>query len=199
MFGLLELVWDDLIDYHASNPHIVVLAKHPIQLQFIERRSKPSICYEHHVRTKSRCHLSVIDIDDAAHAAVSSTLGNHHITRVTHMLKRSLNVSNLLLVGNLAIDELLRIPPRDDDGGHVFVIQMIKLEVLSHQYNILVDACGLARRGPDLDVLLSNRFDKSDTFEAFFQPRHDGERRAGLADVLLGGSDEDGTLISSVG
>jgi len=41
--------------------------------------------------------------------------------------------------------------------------------------------------------------DVLDTFEALFQPRHDGERRAGLADVLLGGSDEDGTLISSVG
>jgi len=64
---------------------------------------------------------------------------------------------------------------------------MIKLEVLSYQHNIFVDAYGLTRSGPDLQVLLTDRLDEADLVEPLGEARHERKGRRGLPNMLLGG------------
>jgi len=77
---------------------------------------------------------------------------------------------------------------------------MVQMESLSDQAHVLVDPQNLAgRTAPDLDVLLADGLDEADPGEALLQAGDDGQRRAGLADVLLGGGDEYRALVAAVG
>ena len=64
---------------------------------------------------------------------------------------------------------------------------MIKLKMLAHQHHIFVDAYGLTRSGPDLQVLLTDRLDEADLVKPLGEARHERKGRRGLPNMLLGG------------
>lgn len=130
---------------------------------------------------------------------MTGTLRHNHIAGLTDMFKGRLDIGNLLLISNFAVDELFRISSRNNHRTHVIVIQMMEVESFSNQAHIFVHANGFAGIGLDLDVLLADGFDESYLIKALLKTRHDGERCGSFTDVLFGGSDEDRALISTVG
>ena len=76
---------------------------------------------------------------------------------------------------------------------------MVEVESLSDQTHILIDADGFAGIGFDLDVLLTDGFDEAHLIKTFLKTGYNGQRGGSFANVLLGGGNEDWTLISAVG
>jgi len=76
----------------------------------------------------------------------------------------------------------------------VLVVDMVQMKFFLEQTNILIDSNVLAEgRGVDGDVLLAYRFDEAHFGETLLEAAHQGEGGCGLADVLFGRRDEDGT------
>lgn len=132
--------------------------------------------------------------DDTYHGAVSCALAQHHVALPRDLSKGAIDLLQLLVVRYLPVDVPLCVPPRNDHRAHVPVVNVIEVELLLEQADVLVHPYVLAEgRGVDGDVLLPDGLDEPHAVKALLEAAHEGEGGGGLADVLLGGGDEDGT------
>ena len=64
----------------------------------------------------------------------------------------------------------------NNNGTHIFIIEMIQMKSFLDEFDILIDSDFLsAVLGHDLDVLLAHWFDESNLVESFLESRQHGQ------------------------
>mmetsp|Transcript_24066 Transcript_24066/g.50135 ORF Transcript_24066/g.50135 Transcript_24066/m.50135 type:complete len:422 (-) Transcript_24066:249-1514(-) len=155
--SLFEFVGLDFVDDHSGYVYSVLQAQRTIQLQLIKRPSQSTIRHQNDIRPQFRRHSCISRPDNASHSGMPRSLANGNCVNAATVIPssatgllgigssaldnvqvRSSNIRHLTCVVDLSVEIILGISPRNEDGRHVRILQMVHLEMISDEFDILV-------------------------------------------------------------
>mmetsp|Transcript_23449 Transcript_23449/g.65096 ORF Transcript_23449/g.65096 Transcript_23449/m.65096 type:complete len:232 (+) Transcript_23449:1764-2459(+) len=175
MFGLFILFGYNFVDNYPSNSHVVLLTQHSIQFEFVESLPQTTIRNQDHVCSQYVCNFSIIQSYNASNGTMPRSFDQCDGRLRCNVVISFLDFFLLLHCGYVSIDKFSGVSARNDNRTHVFVVNVIEVEMLLDQNNVLVHSdrtlltivVGLRI---NLHVLLTNRLYESHFIESFLQP-----------------------------